>query len=57
MIDRAVVRVDCDIKVQSDVIEACCNKSHDRDEPNGGASGALEHAKPFVNSGRGTNGS
>ena len=45
-----VVRADCIIKIQADIIKAGRNESHDRNEPSGGAGGTLGHTKPFVES-------
>ena len=50
MSDGRVVRSDCVIEVYSDVIEAARDEPHDRDEPGGGAGGALRHAQPFIES-------
>ena len=52
-----VVRADCIVKIHADVIEAGRNESHDRNEPGRGAGCALGHAKPFVESVGGAEGS
>ena len=45
-----VVRADCIVKIHADSIKAGRNESHDRNEPGGGADGALGHTEPFVES-------
>ena len=45
-----VVRVDCIVKIHTDVIEAGRNESRDRNEPGRGAGGALGNTEPFIES-------
>ena len=53
----AVVRADRIVEVHANIIKAGRNESHDRNEPGGGAGGALGHTEPFIKAVRRAEGS
>ena len=46
--EGTVVRADCIVEINVDIIQAGRNESHDRNEPGGGTGGTLGHTKPFT---------
>ena len=57
MVNRTVVRADCNVEINSDIIKAGRNEFHDRNESGRGAGGALGHTEPFIESVGGAEGS
>ena len=50
VVNGTVFRADSIVKIHSDTMKTSRNESHGRNEPGGGAGGALGYTEPFVES-------